>query len=328
MPTVDLGEADDRGGGAGPEELRHLLLVERQRLGGAPALLAGEVQREAGLLDAPAGLLPDVPAAAVVVVAQPVGVAAREGGGDGVLVRRVRRRRDLILDLGCSPLKRNLDGRDTALEEQIVAVGAGDRRDGNGDAPALGLEASRRTLGGTHAGGALVVIGEDDDVADVVRDLHPLETLGRERGPDRPPRREMPKSEARLDALAEDERQADDGIAEADRAAGRLAEHHLRLVDPRLRRRLGVEVGAVEADDRAGAVADDPDERRIAGAGVPVREVRVETQVGVVEDLEAPLPKVGLSPGTGDRYGMPQDERNLLGGIPPAWSGRRPCRRG
>ena len=210
--------------------------------------------------------------------------------------------------------------------EQVVGVGPGDRRHGDHDAAALGLQPLRRALGGPHAGAALVVVGEDDDLGDVVRDLHPLEALGGERRPDRPPRREVPECQPGLDALAEDQRQAGDGLAEADRAAGGLAEHHLRLLDPRLHRLVRIEVGAVHADDRAGPVADDADQRRMAGAGVPVGEVRVEAQVGVVEDLEPALPEIGLGLRAGDRHGMAQDELDLLGGVLPARSRRRPRR--
>ena len=211
--------------------------------------------------------------------------------------------------------------------EQVVGVGARDRRRGDHDAAALGLQPLGGALGGAHAGAALVVVGEDDDLGDVVGDLHPLEALGGERRPDRPPRREVPQREPGLDALAEDQRQAGDGLAEPDRAAGGLAEHHLRLLDPRLHRLVRVEVGAVHADDAAGPVADDADQRRMPGAGVPVGEVRVEAQIGVVEDLEAALPEVGLGLRAGDRHGVAQDELDLLGGILPAGSGRRPRRR-
>ncbi|MFO1140833.1 MAG: hypothetical protein U1E59_00330 [Amaricoccus sp.] len=136
----------------------------------------------------------------------------------------------------------------------------------------------------------------------------------------------VPERQPGLNAVAEDQRQAGDGVAEANGTAGSLAEHHLRLVDRR--RFLWIEVGPVNPDDRAGAVADYPDQRRVASAGVPVGEVRVEAQIGVVEDLEAALPKVGLGRGAGDRHGMPQDELDLLGGVLAARSRRRPrCRR-
>ena len=54
----------------------------------------------------------------------------------------------------------------------------------------------------------------------------------------------------------------------------------------------------------------------------------MEAQVGVVEDLEAALPEVGLGLGAGDRHGMAQDELDLLGGVLAAGSRRRPRRHG
>jgi hypothetical protein len=78
----------------------------------------------------------------------------------------------------------------------------------------------------------------------------------------------------------------------------------------------------VDADDDSGPVSDDADQRRVPGAGARLGGVRLEAEVGVVEDLEAALPKVRVSLRAGDRCCVAQDELDLRGGILAAGGGR------
>ena len=54
----------------------------------------------------------------------------------------------------------------------------------------------------------------------------------------------------------------------------------------------GREIGAVHGDDRAAAAADGGHHRRVAGLGLPVRQVWVELQSITGGRLEAALPQI------------------------------------
>ena len=74
------------------------------------------------------------------------------------------------------------------------------------------------------------------------------------------------------------------------------------------------QIGAVDGDLLAGGITHDRDQRRIAGARIPVGQIGVEQEVGRLGNLQAAAGQVGLAGSPSERDRARQDELDLASG--------------
>ena len=140
-----------------------------------------------------------------------------------------------------------------------------------------------------------IVVGEDDDALDLGRKRDLLQIARGQRRPDRQLGARLHHAKAGLDALAESDHAMLADLAQPHGAAGDRAQHHPRLRDVRFARAVRRQVGAVDGDALARGIAHDRDERRVAGARVPVGEIGVEQEVGRLGKAQPAAGEVGLA---------------------------------
>ena len=186
---------------------------------------------------------------------------------------------------------------------------------GDPDPPPFGMEPRCGTLGGLEADALAIMVGEQDDARDLGREHDLLEIARRQRGPDRQRRAGLHDAERRLDTLGEADHTVLTDLTEPHGAAGDRAQHHARLGHVGFAGAVRRQIGAVDRDLLAGGIAHDRDQRRVAGARVPIGEIGVEQEVGRVGDLQATTGQVGLARGPTERHRPRQDQLDLARGV-------------
>ena len=201
------------------------------------------------------------------------------------------------------------------LQQQVVEVVAGVRWMGDPHPPPFGMEPTGGTLGDLEADALAIMVGEEDDARDLGRQDDLLQIARGQRRPDRQRRARLHDAERRLDALGEADHAVLTDLPEPHGAAGNRAQHHARLRHVGFARAVRRQIGAVDGDLLACGIAHDRDQRRVAGARVPVGQIGVEQEVGRVGDLQATAGQVCLARGPSERHRPRQDELDLARGV-------------
>ena len=152
--------------------------------------------------------------------------------------------------------------------EQVVEVVARGRWQGDPDPAASSVMAGGGAEGGLEAGARGVVIGQDDDPSDLSRGIEALEVAGRQRRPHRHLGEGQQGTERGLEALGDQQHRARAQRDQVHDPAGHGPQHHARLGQLGFARAVALQIGPVEPQLLARRVADDGDQRGIAGRAV------------------------------------------------------------